>query len=228
MPYRSPPYRVRIRGDLACFTRPEFKTERVSYEVITPSAARGILEAVLWKPAIRWSIERIEVIKPIQFTSFKRNEISRTIPVASVKSSIKKGVPTPDYFADRDRMQRNTLALDQVDYIVTAHFEMTGKAGPSDTPEKFEAMFTRRLGKGQTFHQPYLGCREFPARVEPAPERLTPIPETRPLGLMLYDLAYGKDASGDTFRPYFYAAIMRNGVIDVPSFDDVRAGKGDA
>jgi CRISPR-associated protein Cas5d len=145
---------VRAKGPLACFTRPEMKVERVSYEVMTPSAARGLLEAILWKPAILWRIHEIAVLAPIAWTSFRRNEVNgRASP---------KGAGT--IVADEDRAQRNTVALTNVDYRIAASFEMTESAGPEDNLRKFEEMFERRLAKGQCFQQPYLPSPRTPAR----------------------------------------------------------------
>jgi CRISPR-associated protein Cas5d len=206
---RSPTFRVRVRGPYACFTRPEFKAERVSYDVMTPSAARGVLEAVLWKPAIRWRIERIHVLAPIKLVAVKRNEVAR------------KASPVGDpgrYFADEDRVQRNTLMLRDVDYIVEASFGLTDRVGSDDSILKFVEMFRRRLAKGQCFHTPYLGCREFAARVEPAPESWE-VPDElrgrRDLGLMLHDLEFAPTDSGYA-RPYFFAAVLEDGRVEVP------------
>jgi CRISPR-associated protein Cas5d len=207
-------YRVRIRGELACFTRPEFKTERVSYEVITPSAARGVLEAILWKPAIRWQIRRILLLSPPRFTQFKRNEVTARASVTNVRSSMRSGAPL-DYFADEDRAQRNSVVLRDVDYAVEAEFHMTSRQGPDDNPRKFDEMFRRRLGKGQFHMPPYLGCREFPAVVEPYtgnPRALEG--ETRELGYMLYDLRYGPKGN----EPVFFPARVERGVIEVPEW----------
>ena len=209
-------FRVRARGPIACFTRPEMKAERVSYEVMTPSAARGVLEAIIWKPAIRWRIHAIDVLAPIRWTSFRRNEVNDR---ASPKIT--------EFFAEERRAQRNTVALSNVDYVITASFAMTEQAGPTDGVTKFEEIFERRLQKGQTFHQPYLGCREFAADVLPAPESVTPIDGAvdRPLGLMFYDFAYHPE--GLPARPLFFDARLRNGVLDVPPLADVlRANAG--
>ena len=157
MSERSQSFRVRVQGAYACFTRPEFKTERVSYEVMTPSAARGILDTILWKRAIRWRVERIHVLSPIRFESVRRNEVNS-------KASL--GGDVRHYFADEDRAQRNTVMLKDVDYVIEAHFEMTERAGPEDNLRKFTEMFERRVGRGQCFHAPYLGCREFAAHFE--------------------------------------------------------------
>jgi len=217
MKERSPTLTIRLRGPLACFTRPEFKTERVSYEVMTPSAARGALEAVLWKPAIRWRIERIRVLKPILFTAFKRNEVNSKIPVDSVRSAMQGG-RMRDLFVDEDRAQRNTVALADVDYVVEATFAMTAKAGAGETVTKFVEMFTRRVEKGQAFNQPYLGCREFAAEFLPASGAPDPIPVTRDLGLMLHDIEFG-----ESNRPRFFEASLKQGVLAVPPWDEKEA-----
>lgn len=221
MAQRSPTIRVRIRGPMACFTRPELKVERVSYEVMTPSAARGTLEAILWKPAIRWRIERIHVLAPIRWSQLRRNEVN---------SKLSERGNFTTYCADEDRAQRNTLYLRDVDYVVEAHFELTDQVGPSDNLTKFVEMFQRRLDKGQHFHQPYLGCREFVADVSPAPEAWT-IPADlagpRPLGLMLWDIHHNpkgtkRDESGRTIHvcdgcaPRFFEAKLQDGVLEVP------------
>ena len=208
-------YRVRIRGDLACFTRPEFKTERFSYEVITPSAARGVLEAVLWKPAIRWQIRRILLLAPPRFVSLKRNEVTRRASVSNALSASRSGSPL-DYFAEEDRAQRNTLALRDVDYAVEAEFLMTAQAGSDDNPRKFDEMFRRRLEKGQFHMQPYLGCREFPAIVEPYAGDPPPLEAaTRELGYMLHDLRYGSKGN----EPVFFRAKIERGIIEVPQWE---------
>jgi len=209
--FRSPTLHLRARGQLACFTRPELKVERVSYPVITPSAARGLIEAVLWKPAITWHIERIQVLKEIKFTAFRRNEVSNKTAGPSA-TTIKNGGPPPLYFADEDRAQRNTVALRDVDYLIDAHFTFTNKKGPEDSEMKFVEMFQRRVEKGQHFHQPYLGCREFAAEILPADDAPSPIPDTRELGLMLWDIAYSPEQN----RPVFFAASLKNGVMNVP------------
>ena len=212
MPERSLTFRVRVRGPMACFTRPELKVERVSYEVMTPSAARGILEAILWKPALRWRVERIHVLAPIRFGQIKRNEVNGRLSERGDHAH---------YFADEDRAQRNTLFLRDVDYVVEAHFELTKKVGPEDNMTKFVEMFTRRLAKGQHFHQPYLGCREFAAAVEPAPQMLPPPDESlrlRPLGLILHDIDF---QNGN--KPRFFDARIEGGTIEIPAFEEVPA-----
>lgn len=209
---RSPTLRVRTRGPLACFTRPELKVERVSYDVMTPSAARGLLEAVLWKPAIRWQVDKIHVLNPIAFTAFRRNEVSgKAVPPPA--SVIKNGGPAPLYFADDDRAQRNTVALRDVDYIIEAHMTLTERAGPSDNMTKFVDMFERRVRKGQHFHQPYFGCREFIAEVLPTNEVPPPISEDRDLGIMLWDIDFSPTGN----KPIFFVGQLTGGVLQVPA-----------
>lgn len=207
----SPLLQIQARGPLACFTRPELKVERVSYAVMTPSAARGLLEAVLWKPAIAWQIRRILVYSEIEFTSFRRNEVNSRM-VTPARSVCEGGGAVSPYFADEDRAQRNTVALRDVHYGIEAQFSLTPKAGPSDNVSKFVDMFRRRIEKGQHFHQPYFGCREFVAEILPDPEPRQPIPDSRDLGLMLWDIAF--DARGN--RPIFFPARLEQGVLVVP------------
>ncbi|WP_338873515.1 type I-C CRISPR-associated protein Cas5c [Myxococcus stipitatus] len=210
-------FRVRAQGPVACFTRPEMKAERVSYEVMTPSAARGVLEAILWKPAIRWQVHEIAVLAPVRWMSFRRNEVNSRATVGKF-----------DYAADEDRAQRNTVALREVDYVITASFALVpGKAGAEDNVRKFEEMFERRLEKGQFFHAPYLGCREFAARVEVASGELSPSDaavERRPLGLMFYDFEFGD--SGRATRPLFFDAYLDHGVLQVPPWEQVLERNG--
>lgn len=204
--------KVLISGDRACFTRPEMKTERVSYDVITPSAARGILEAVYWKPAIAWKIDSIQVVNEIRFDTFRRNELASKLSYQNAKAAYSKNVPVyVDVMADRQ--QRATMYLKDVAYIVTAHFEMTARAGESDTPEKHYNIALRRLRKGQCFNQPYLGCREFPATVslveDGSVESYYQDIDRFDLGFMLYDIDFNH-----SMEPMFYRAVMKNGVID--------------
>jgi CRISPR-associated protein Cas5d len=203
---------MRARGPLACFTRPELKVERVSYPVMTPSAARGLLEAVLWKPAIAWHVERIRVLKEIKFTAFRRNEVNSKAPIPKA-ATIRNGGPVLPYFADDDRAQRNTVALSDVDYVIEAYFTMTDKAGTDDNITKFVEMFNRRVEKGQHFHQPYFGCREFVAEILPADDFPTPIQGSRDLGLMLWDIRFSDDGNA----PIFFPARLQDGVLEVPA-----------
>lgn len=209
---RSPTLSLRARGPLAVFTQPALKVERITYPVMTPSAARGVLEAVLWKPAIRWRIERIRVLAPIVFTAFRRNEVNSRAaspPLATVRD----GGPAPLFFADEDRAQRNTVALRDVDYVIDAHLVITERAGKEDNVTKFVEIFRRRLEKGQHFHQPYLGCREFVADVMPADDSPPPIPDSRSLGRMLWDINYSQQGN----RPVFFEARLQDGILHVPT-----------
>jgi CRISPR-associated protein Cas5d len=184
----------------------------MSYPTITPSAVRGILEAVLWKPAIQWHVDQIAVLAPFEFMAFRRNEVNNRA-VAPSMAVISSGGEHAPYFADEDRAQRNTVALRDVDYRIDSHFTMTDRAGPDDNPTKFVEMFRRRLANGQHWQQPYLGCREFIADVGPIDNDCPPpINETRDLGVILWDIVYRKGAN----RPVFFAARMENGVIEVP------------
>jgi CRISPR-associated protein Cas5d len=178
---------------------------------MTPSAARGLLEAVLWKPAIQWLVQRIHVLRPIEFTSFRRNEVNSRA-VAPSQSTIDAGGLVGNFFADEDRAQRNTIALKDVDYVVEAGFRLTERAGPGDNVQKFIEMFNRRVEKGQHFHQPYFGCREFVAEILPAEGAPPPIAETRDFGLILRDIAFSPKGN----RPVFFAAQMENGILTIP------------
>lgn len=210
---------IRVQGDYALFTRPEMKVERVSYDIITPSAARGIIEAIYWKPAIRWVIDRIHVLNEIQFTNIRRNEVSEKIST-NIAKQIMKGSDKPFYLSATDnRQQRAALVLKNVDYVIEAHFEMTDEAGVEDTIEKHYNIALRRLRKGQHYHAPYLGTREFGAKVtiledEPIPS--STLKNERDLGWMLYDLNF--DDSQD-IRPEFFKAILQNGVLDLSGIE---------
>jgi CRISPR-associated protein Cas5d len=208
----SPILCARARGPLAAFTISALKAERVSYPVMTPSAARGLLEAVLWKPAIAWRIERIQVLAPIRFVSFRRNEV-KSKAVAPSDAVTRDGGIHPVLFADEDRTQRNTVALRDVDYVIEARFHLTDRAGSGDNVAKFVDMFQRRLARGQYFAAPYLGCREFAADVMIADGAPNPIAESRSLGHMLWDIVYRPDGN----RPVFFAAELEEGVLHVPA-----------
>ncbi|MFY0542680.1 type I-C CRISPR-associated protein Cas5c [Brevibacillus sp. H7] len=211
--------KLRVWGEYACFTRPEMKVERVSYDVMTPSAARGILEAIHWKPAIRWVIDRIHVVNPIRFENIRRNEVE------SKASSKKKGI-----YAAEERQQRASMVLRNVQYIIEAHFEMTERRGEEDTPEKHYNIFLRRVRKGQCFHRPYLGCREFPANFELLEDSAGTFtyenvhPGDVDLGYMLLDQTFHMDMKGDTKEvfPHFFRARMVDSVIEVPALADGR------
>jgi CRISPR-associated protein Cas5d len=208
--------KLHVWGDFGCFTRPEMKVERVSYDVMTPAAARGILEAIHWKPAITWVIDRIHVLAPIRFQTFRRNEVASKIPERTVRSAMNKDTLDGLGLAvDVDRQQRATIALINVAYVIEAHFDMTPKAGESDNPAKHLEMFKRRAASGQCFHRPCLGCREFAADFEliedalPA-SRLPKAERDRDLGWMHYDIDHQRDRAAMFFR-----ARMENGIIDV-------------
>jgi CRISPR-associated protein Cas5d len=207
---KSSVFSVRIRGELACFTAPEFSVERVSSLVMTPSAARGILESILWKPAIFWQIQRIKILSPPKFIQFRRNEVNSKVSVDSARSAMKNATAF-ELVADEDRTQRNTIALRDVDYAVDAYMAMTRRWGPGDNLRKFEEMFERRLERGQYVTPPVLGCREFPAIVEPYDGSPAPIEEDHDFGQLLLDIRFGK-----TNQASFFHARMKGGVIDVP------------
>jgi CRISPR-associated protein Cas5d len=219
--------RLLVWGERACFTRPEMKVERVSYDVITPSAARGILEAIHWKPAIRWVVDRIHVLKPIRFESIRRNEVGGKLSAASVSKAMKAG-RTDNLVAlvEDDRQQRAATVLRDVAYVIEAHFMLTDRAGSEDSEGKHLDIFNRRARKGQYFHAPCLGVREFPASFEliepdaPMPAVHADLLGDRELGWMLHDIDFA-----DEMTPRFFRAVMRDGVIDVPPFgsEEVKA-----
>jgi CRISPR-associated protein Cas5d len=213
--------KLHIWGEYACFTRPEMKVERVSYDVITPSAARGILEAIHWKPAIRWQVDRIHVLRPIRFESIRRNEVGSKVSARNVTAAM-NAKSTQDLYAlsDEDRQQRAATVLRDVAYVIEAHFDLTSKATAEDNEGKHLDQFNRRARKGQCFHQPCMGTREFVAHFAlldegdtlPACE-LTKADKNRDLGWMLHDIDF---AAGNT--PRFFRAEMKDGVIEVPAF----------
>lgn len=209
--------KVEVSGPRACFTRPEMKAERVSYDVITPSAARGILESVYWKPAIRWVIDGIHVINQIKTSTFRRNEDGSKASYSSARSVALSGKDERlGIVASEDRQQRQTLYLEDVRYVIEAHFEMTDRAGEADTPEKHYNIALRRLRKGQCFNQPYFGCREFAVEDIHLCEADEEIPcsfydgQSVDLGYMLYDIDFS-----DGMSPKFFRAVMIDGFIDV-------------
>lgn len=211
--------RLRVSGARACFTRPEMKVERVSYDVMTPSAARGILEAILWKPQIRWAVDRIYVLAPIRFQSFRRNEVGAKISADKARSAMRSGnVAGLGLVVEDNRQQRATTLLIDVDYVIEAHFEMTAKAEAGDTPAKYISMFNRRAGSGQCFHQPCLGTREFAADFtlipegEDVPAHMLPADQKdRDLGWMLHDI----DFTDGRNESRFFRARLKDGVLDV-------------
>jgi CRISPR-associated protein Cas5d len=212
--------RLMVWGDRACFTRPEMKVERVSYDVITPSAARGILEAIHWKPAIRWVVDTIHVLKPVRFESIRRNEVGSKLSAANVGKAM--GAGRTDGLAnvvDEDRQQRAATILRDVAYVLGAHFELTDKAGADDSVGKHLDIFNRRARKGQCFHMPCLGTREFPASFELLEDGSPPsscdaaLMGERDLGWMLHDIDFAS-----AMTPHFFRAVMTDGLIAVPPF----------
>lgn len=224
-------YCLEVTGDFACFTRPEMKVERVSYDVITPSAARAVFEAILWKPTIRWVPTKIEVLAPIRWVSVRRNEVGSKASVSNHGIYVDE----PEF-----RQQRAGLFLRDVKYRLYAHFEMTGRDHHANyphldnvvqdveeeplhrqpnTPEKFLNMFERRARKGQCINQPYLGCREFACDfrlIEKTANESAQINETRELGWMLYDMDYSNPSDP---MPRFFNAQMTKGVIEIPNWN---------
>jgi len=212
--------KIRVSGDYALFTRPEMKVERVSYDIITPSAARGIIEAVYWKPAIRWKIDKIHVLNEIQFTNIRRNEVSEKASESEARRRMNGTTTEPMYLSATDnRQQRAALVLKNVEYVIEAHFDMTDKAGEEDTKEKHYNIALRRLRKGQQFHAPCLGTREFGAKVELI-EDGEPIPQSplgdMELGWMLHDLDF---SDSEDIKPQFFKASLKNGVLDLENLE---------
>jgi CRISPR-associated protein Cas5d len=220
---RGPTLSLRAKGPLAIFTRPELKTERVSYEVPTPSAVRGIFEAVCWKPAVQWHIERIYVFNDIAFTPIKRNELNSkaTIPTKQMIDVGSRDCSREIYGlnVESDRAQRNTIALRDVDYQFDAFFTLTARAGKDDNINKFVDMFSRRVEKGQHFHQPCFGCRECIAEILPPLKNPQDhvIKLTKELGIMLWDIEFGTGENRKN-TPMFFNAKIENGKVDVPLF----------
>ncbi|TNC49610.1 type I-C CRISPR-associated protein Cas5 [Rubellimicrobium rubrum] len=218
--------RLRVSGPYALFTRPELKVERVTYDVITPSAARGILEAIHWKPAIRWVIDRVHVLSPIRFQNVRRNEVGHKASVANVKRAMTRAdLNGLRLVVDEDRQQRASTVLVAPDYLIEAHFEMTAQAGEQDKPAKHHEMFMRRAERGQCFHQPCLGTREFAAEFTLLPAG-APVPqppeaartaelgfgEPRDLGLMLWDI----DHAAPGKPSLFFRSRLKDGIMEVP------------
>lgn len=214
--------RIRVWGELALFSRPEMKVERCSYDMITPSAARGILEAIYWHPGLRWVIDKIYVRKPIQFTSIRRNEVKNKILASNVLNVMNGGNKSLFQSSKDEIVQRAAILLREVDYIIEAHFEMTEQANASDNPGKFKDIIMRRLKKGECYHMPYFGCREFPANFQLFEEDVVETAyqgEEKDLGYMLYDLDYSNPAE---IQPMFFRAILKNGVLDVRDCEVIR------
>jgi CRISPR-associated protein Cas5d len=208
-------YCLEIAGDFACFTRPEMKVERVSYDVITPSAARAVFEAIFWKPAVRWQVRRIEVLAPIRWINLRRNEVASVTSTRNVQQAMAAGSGDLAIYVEEDRQQRAGLFLRDVAYRVHADLVVRGDREDAEPPQKFFAMFERRAAAGQCVNQPYLGCREFAARwrlVADLAREPPPIDETCDLGWMLHDMDFRDPADP---QPVFFRAAMRAGVVEV-------------
>ncbi len=208
--------RLEVWGEYALFSRPEMKTERVSYDVITPSAARGLLESVYWHPGLKYIIDRIHVCAPIRFTNLRRNEVKATVSARSARTVMERGSGELYLISSQEIQQRAALLLRDVHFVLEAHFDMTDRAAPGDNPGKFQDILKRRIKRGQFYSQPYLGCREFPAQFKLC-EELPPCPEelrgVRELGYMLWDLDY---SNPEDIHPLFFRAALQNGVLNVP------------
>ena len=210
--------RLKVWGDYACFTRPELKAERVSYDVITPSAARGILEAIYWKPEIIWVIDRIHVMNPIQFDNIRRNERPGKIPIETVKDAMNGKEVCLFQDPSKDAVQRASIVLRDICYYIEAHFELTQKVGSGETEEKHYNIALRRMRKGQYYHQPYFGCREFPVNFEliegeiPKSYYYGKNEGTKDFGIMLWDMNF---SDLEDIQAIFFRAKMVDGIIDV-------------
>ena len=215
--------KVKVWGDYALFSRPELKVERYSYDVMTPSAARGILEAIYWHPGLRWNIDRIYVKNPICFTSVRRNEVKSKVSASNVLQ-VYNGADKPLYINTKNEIvQRASTILCDVCYVIEAHFEMTEKANETDNPGKFKDIMMRRLRRGECYHMPYFGCREFPAHFclceeEEIHTAYDDVNE-RDLGLMLYDMDY---SDKDNIQAMFFRAVLKKGVLDLRNCEVIR------
>lgn len=212
--------KLEIWGDYACFSRPEMKVERVSYDIMTPSAARGMLEAIYWHPGMKWVVDRIQVCNPIRFTNIRRNEVKDTVSARNVKAVMTKGSGELFLATPESIQQRAAMVLRDVRYVIEAHFVMTEKAETSDSPGKFQSIMQRRMEKGQFYHQPCFGVREFPANFKPCSEKHECPDELKgekDLGWMLLDMDY---SNPESINPLFFRAVMRDGVLVVPSAEN--------
>lgn len=211
--------RVEVWGDYALFTRPEMKKERVSYDVMTPSAARGLLESIYWHPGMKWCIDRIHVCSPIRFTNIRRNEVKDTISARKVKTVMEKGQGELYLATPESIQQRAAMVLRDVHYVIDAHFDLTENAAPGDNAGKFQDIIKRRLERGQCYSMPYFGTREFPAHFRRCTE-LPPCPDelkgVRDLGWMLLDMDY---TNPQNITPRFFRASLTDGVMVVPPWD---------
>ena len=202
---------IEVWGDYGCFSRPELKTERMSYDLITPSAARGLVEAIYWHPGMKYHIDKVYLLSPICFTNIRRNEVKSTLLSSAALSAAKGGTP-PVLYTAQDIQQRAAMVLKNPHYVIECHFTLTDKASPGDNAGKFQDILRRRLKKGQCYHTPCFGCREFPASFREWPADTVPtVDVTRDLGLMLYDLDY---SDPENIRPRFFRAGLEHGVMD--------------
>lgn len=208
---------VEVWGDYACFSRPEMKVERVSYDIMTPSAARGILEAIYWHPGMQWCVDEIQVCNPVKWLSVRCNEVKSKLSGNKAKSSMDRNCPDElMLITSQERTQRMTVMLRDVRYIIKAHFELTDKSAPTDSPAKFISIFNRRVEMGQCYHNPYFGCRDFPVKFGPHTTKcFCPVDFVgeKDLGYMLFDMDY---SDPEHIKPMFFRAVLRNGVLTVP------------
>ena len=211
------PICLEVWGDYALFTRPEMKVERVSYDVMTPSAARGLIEAIYWHPGMKWIVDRIHVCAPIRFTNLRRNEVKSTISARSARTVMERGKGGLYLSTSEDIQQRSALLLRDVRYVIEAHFDITENVAPGDNAGKFQDIVKRRVQRGQFYHQPCFGCREFPAQFRLCEEIPPCHPELdgeRDLGWMLWDMDY---TDPENIQPLFFRAKLRNGILEIPT-----------
>ena len=216
-------YKIMVEGDYACFTRPELKVERVSYDVPTPGALEGMLKSIYWKPSICYVIDEIVIFKEIEMANVRRNEVKSKVSASKVLEAYNGGMK-PLYLSSKEEIvQRASLLLSDVEYVIEAHFEMTEKANETDNPGKFKDIIMRRLKRGACYSMPYFGCREFPANFELCNEEEIHTAyddvEEKDFGFMLYDIDYSDE---ENLSPMFFRAIMKQGVIDVRNCEVVR------
>lgn len=215
--------KLEVWGEYALFSRPELKVERMSYDVITPSAARGIMESIFWHPGLRYVIDRIYVLSKIQYANIRRNEVKSKILSSKVKAGMLSGRIDDLYINTKeDIVQRAALVLKNPHYVIECHFDMTDKANASDNPGKFQDIIKRRINRGQCFHTPYFGCREFPVKFKLYEFEDVPTfyeMEERDLGLMLYDFDY---SDPNDITPMFFRAKLEKGVLDLRNCEVLR------
>lgn len=215
--------KLEVWGEYALFSRPELKVERMSYDVITPSAARGIMESIFWHPGLRYVIDRIYVLSKIQYANIRRNEVKSKILSSKVKAGMLSGRIDDLYINTKeDIVQRAALVLKNPHYVIECHFDMTDKANASDNPGKFQDIIKRRISRGQCFHTPYFGCREFPVKFRLYEFDDVPTvyeADEKDLGLMLYDFDY---SDPNDITPMFFRAKLEKGVLDLRNCEVLR------